>query len=433
MCRRLFACLLIAGLAPPTARGQIPVARSSIPTRSAMERLGLEKNWDGYVPLTTSERVVMLSLAEGLLIAQTSMAQLHVYEAETGRLLWSKSLGRSSLNAQPASVNSDRVFATNYRTLYCIDRATGRTVWQASLESYPSSPTAADEEHVVVGLANGKLVGYSVRDHTQDDPPGYSAGTNVFNWQTVKTITGRPLPAERVIAFGSEDGRAYTAQIDPKLLLWRFLTGGPIKASMTGLGTRTLLIPSTDNSLYAVDLYDASTRWTYASGAPINQEPMVADQEVFVLNSAGDLASLDPDRGTPKWTINIRRAQILAVSPSRVYGRSLDGDLAFVDRATGKMLALPRDTAERAGLNLREFTLAVTNHLNDRLYFATPTGMLYSIRELGQVQPVLLRHPSRLPFGKLPDGEAPTPPPSPAAGDGEAPEFGVEEMPDGNP
>lgn len=416
MSRRVALALLLLGFCGATAHAQLSVSRSAIPTRSALERVGLEKNWDGFVPVSATERVLLISVADDLLFAQTNEANFHVFNAHTGRYLWGTNLGRASLNAYPASVNSDRVFVTNFQTLYCIDRATGRTVWKVTLEAAPSSPTGADEEHVMVGLSNGKLAGYTVRDHSKDKVPGRSAASNVFNWQTRKRVTGRPIPADRVAAFGSEDGRVYVARIDPKTLIFRFLTGDAIRASMGTLGSRTLLVPSSDHNLYAVDLYDASTRWTYASGAAITQEPLVADTEIFVLNDDGDLASLDEETGQAKWTMNIRRAQILAVSPTRIYGRSLDGDLAYVDRATGKILALPRDTAERAGLNLRELTLGLTNHLNDRLYFATPTGYVLSLREQGRLDPVPLRHPDKLPFGHLPDqGDVETPPASPPA------------------
>jgi outer membrane protein assembly factor BamB len=436
MSPRFALALLLLGWTAPEVRGQLAIHRDLIPSQTSLDRLGLERNWSGIVPLgAAGERVILISLtgdkSGDLLFAQTDQAKLHVYDARTGRYLWEANLGRSSLAAQPCSINSDSVFVTNFRTLFCLDRATGRKVWEATLESGPSSPTAADEEHVAVGLANGKLVGYTVRDHSRDKRRGFSAGTNVFNWQTQKTITGRPIAAEKVLAFGSEDGRAYVARIDPKLLLYRFLTGGAIRASMGTLGERTLLVPSTDDNLYAIDLYTAETKWIYPSGAPVNQEPLVARGEVMLLNSSGDLARINPEDGTAIWTTNIRRAQLLAVSPARVYGRSLDGDLAFIDHATGKLLAEPRDTHERAGLHLREYTLTLTNHVNDRLYFCTPTGVLLSLREQGRLEPVRLRDPDERPFGYLPEQtDEPGTPAAPV--DGAAP--GTEEMPtDDNP
>ena len=50
-------------------------------------------------------------------------------------------------------------------------------------------------------------------------------------------------------------------------MLYRFAAGGPISASMGTFGTRTLLVPSADKNLYAVDLFTAETKWTFPSGA----------------------------------------------------------------------------------------------------------------------------------------------------------------------
>jgi len=73
-------------------------------------------------------------------------------------------------------------------------------------------------------------------------------------------------------------------------------------------------------------------------------------------------------------------------------------------------------TLQRAGLNLREFTLALTNDLTDRLYTATPGGLVLSLREIGQLQPRPLRDPKLPPFGYIPpEGAMPTPAAAPPA------------------
>ncbi len=84
--------------------------------------------------------------------------------------------------------------------------------------------------------------------------------------------------------------------------LYRIPTGGPIGEGLGAFGTRTLLIPSADNNLYGVDLLTAKVLWTFPSGAPIEQEPMVADQDIYTVNTAGNLSLIDPATGEPRWT-----------------------------------------------------------------------------------------------------------------------------------
>ena len=95
------------------------------------------------------------------------------------------------------------------------------------------------------------------------------------------------------------------------------------------------------------------------------------------------------------------------------------------------MLVDPGETHVRAGLNLREFDLDIVNRFNDRMYFATSSGLIVCLRETGHPQPRLLRDPNSLPFGYVPpEGVKETPPPAPAA-EGAQPKDapGAEEAP----
>lgn len=430
MSRRILPLtVLVIGLIAPASRAQIPFTRDMVPTRTALTRLGLERNWMAVVPLGIAhERVLLVSQAEDKLFAQTNLGNLHAYDAETGRYLWGTNLGSGTNVAHPPSVNSDRVIVAYNQNLLCLDKGTGREVWNATLDGLPSTATACDEEHAIVGLRNGKLVAYSIRDHSRDETPGYSAATFLWAWKTNGTLTGRPLPANQVVAFGSHDGRVYVSRIDEDTLIYRYLAGGPITASVAGYGTRTLLVPSEDHNLYAIDLFDAETRWIYPSGAPINQEPVVAGEEVLLENSQGMLTSLDPQTGGRRWELETGNASLLAASPGRVYLKSLDGDLLIVDRQTGRFIADSAATLERAGLNLRHFTLTPTNRFDDRMVFGTPSGLLVSVREAGRVQPTPLRDSNAEPFGTLPTSEEDVTPPEnpPATEDAEEdfPNFG---------
>ena len=78
------------------------------------------------------------------------------------------------------------------------------------------------------------------------------------------------------MAFASQDGRAYVALDNPHTLLFRYLTGGPIIGSLGTFGTRTLIIPSSDRTLYAIDLFTGDTKWTVPTGAALEREPILA-------------------------------------------------------------------------------------------------------------------------------------------------------------
>src|SRR5262249_47996695 len=101
--------------------------------------------------------------------------------------------------------------------------------------------------------------------------------------------------------------------------LHRVCAGGALRQGVGCYGNPTLLIPSADNNLYAIDLFTAKVLWTFPSGAPIEQEPLVSDEDIYVINTAGNLTLLDPASGVPRWTTSTQGGQLVAVTTSKVY------------------------------------------------------------------------------------------------------------------
>ena len=91
--------------------------------------------------------------------------------------------------------------------------------------------------------------------------------------------------------------------------------------------------------------------------------------------------------------------------------------MIVIDRQTGAMLSNARATRERAGLDIRQYSLAQTNRRNDRIYLATPTGVVLCLREIGRTHPLPLRDLTLPPFGTLPE-------PPPPGGTAALPEAG---------
>ena len=183
---------------------------------------------------------------------------------------------------------------------------------------------------------------------------------------------------------GSDDGRVFVTMTDEATPLYRVKTGGAIGEELGTYGTRMLLIPSADYNLYALDVLTTEMLWVFPSGAAIDQAPMIAGEDIFVINKAGNLSVLEPKSGVPRWTLPTHSARLLATSGSKVYLRTIDNDLLMVDRASGSVVADPAATLQRAGLNLRDYDLSFPNGYDDRVYVGSSTGLVISLREMGQ-------------------------------------------------
>lgn len=386
------ACFaLLACHAVNDAEAQVSFGTTSLPSRRSLSRLNLEMQWNTVVPLTSAEKLTELSIDSGLLFAQTNSGNFYAFDAETGRSLWSAHLARVTTKAEPASVNSTMVFVTNSNTLFGIDKVSGREVWKQRLPDNPSSSTIADDRMVLVGLQSGKLVAHEA-----------ATGKELWNFQTNQAITSRPLITSKVVALASEDKKVYLTKAEQTKLYWRFATGAPVVAPLSSHGVRTLIVASTDNNVYGIDLFSGKNLWTFASGSPVKQEPLVADDDVYIVNDQGVLSSIAAANGGVKWSISTLGGRLISVSKDRVYLESHDDDLFVVDRATGKFIYDPQTTYQRAGVNLREFLLGPTNRSDDRLYFGTSHGLLLCLRETSQINPRMVRDPRLKPFGFVP-------------------------------
>lgn len=397
---------LLAGLAG-LAHAQTSPGRESIPTRTALARLGLERQWSTVVPFgNVDERIVHANLERDMLFVQTNRGLVHALDATTGRRFWSERLVEGPTHSEDITANTDQVFVALHDTLFCLDRPTGRELWSVRLEAMPQTGVVADEEVAAIGLRSGKLVAYNTRDHTKDDPPGRSAGTFAWAWQAREMIHSAPIVTSKVVAFASEDHRVYAASrgdaAGPPQLLYRYLTQGPISAALAPLGTRTLVVACEDFNLYAIDLFNGATRWIIPTGAPISARPQTVGTEVFALNDEGTLFVVDGRSGGVEAETQTSSRWLRAISPTRVYLGTPDHDLEIVDRKSGKLIATARDTAQRAGLTIRQLSVPVMNTQDDRLVLVSPDGLIYSIREIDRVQPTPLRDPDAVDFGHVP-------------------------------
>ena len=393
-----FALLLVVG----SAHAQVSFDKNAIPGRRALARVNLDLHFSTVVPLYGAEKVTQISIDDGMLFAQTNHGNFYAMDGETGRALWGAHLGDITTKSTPVSVNSYAVYVTNSNTIYALDRKTGRQIWTQQLTDIPSSSTASDDSNVMVGLESGKLVAFNARN-----------GKPMWNFHTNRRISSHPILASKIVVFASEDKKVYLSRAETPEPIWRFATGGAIVAPLGTHGVRTLLVPSTDHSLYAVDLFTGEGKWTFTSDSPIEQEPLVSGDDVYVVNDTGILNAVDVKTGQEKWETSTLGGRLLSVSKTKVYLESHEDDLFVVDRAIGKVIYDTVATFNRAGVNLRDFILGPTNRYDDRLYFGTSHGLIIALREISQVKPLPVRDPNEKPFGYVPPEGYPDAPPLP--------------------
>jgi outer membrane protein assembly factor BamB len=233
----------------------------------------------------------------------------YALDADTGKLLWERSIGR--LNASSPAYSKHRLYIVNLVPGHIVklDAKTGKTIWKHSLPGRAESSPVVIDRTVYFGCEDGNLYALStisgnVRWATGlggeiKSAPAYYGGTLYVGdyggyMNAVDAKTGRlkwqsgslgqgfgtsgqfystPAVAFGRVYAGNNDDRVYSFDLKDGTLAWSYSTGGYAYSGPTVSTTRhaspTVYIGSFDGNVYALDAKDGSLRWSRSAGGQV--------------------------------------------------------------------------------------------------------------------------------------------------------------------
>jgi outer membrane protein assembly factor BamB len=197
----------------------------------------------------------------------------------------------------------------------------------------------------------------------------------------------KPVASGLTLLFASEKGIVYGVNTVDRQLKFQLETAGKIQAPLTS-ANGMVFVADSQSRLYCINQSNGHRRWEFSSGAPISQEPKVIGGHVYVVPQREGLAAIDVQTGHLLWQ-RVRATALVAVSEKRVYASDLSDNLLILDRENGNVLGV---------LNLREYSLRVSNDRTDRVYLSTPSGTVICLREMNSDYPIFHRNPDERPL-----------------------------------
>ncbi|HEX6754129.1 MAG TPA: PQQ-binding-like beta-propeller repeat protein [Solirubrobacterales bacterium] len=230
-------------------------------------------------------------------------------DADTGRELWRRSVGR--LNASSPAYYRHRLYIVNLVPGHVVklDAKTGKTIWKRSLPGRVESSPVVIDRTVYFGCEDGNLYALStisgdVRWSTSlggpvKSAPAYYGGTlyvgdyggsmnavdaktGRLRWQSSSLGSGfgtsgafysTPAVAFGRVYAGNNDSRVYSFSRKDGTLAWSYSTGGYAYSGPAVANTRhsppTVYIGSFDGNVYALDAKDGSLRWSRSAGGQV--------------------------------------------------------------------------------------------------------------------------------------------------------------------
>lgn len=252
-------------------------------------------------------------------------------DADTGRLLWKRRVGR--LNASSPAYARHRLYIVNLVPGHVLklDARTGKTIWKRELPGRAESSPLVVGRSVYFGCECGELYALStvngnVRWATSlggevKSAPAYYRGTlyvgdyggymnavdaesGELKWQSGSLGPGfggsgafysTPAVAFGRVYAGNNDARVYSYDARDGTLAWSYSTGGYAYSGPAVASTRhsppTVYIGSFDGNVYALDAKDGSLRWSQDAGGQIVGSLSAVGDIVYAAEFTGETTS----------------------------------------------------------------------------------------------------------------------------------------------
>lgn len=316
-------------------------------------------------------KLITMVVPEISLYATTSRGMMHAIDGETGRTRWVVEVGNPEYPTLAPAVNEDYVAVVNGSTIYVFDRVTGKPAWDRRLSSAPGAGAALTDRQVFVPMINGKVDVFKLVGDDEEDEL-----KRLFQTPTTHVSIGRcfvqPTATPLVCAWPTDRGFMYVASANKENMEFRTAAIDTIVAPVTYDEKRGLLLmASVDGYVYAVNERSGAVEWRFSAGVPIVSSPHIIGDDVYVVTEKGGLYKVGAESGLEQWWMP-RVGNFLAASETRVYCTDRLGRLLVVDaKSGGRLAALPAV----------ELDFLVTNHVTDRIYVGTHTGLLQCLHE----------------------------------------------------
>ncbi len=342
-------------------------------------------------PETDAPSVVRRLIPRVRLYATSERGTVHAIDGETGRTVWSTSVGRPLLPTSSAAANDDFVAVCNGSRLFILDSETGSITNERRVVGAPSTGPAVSEDSVFVPMISGAVERYVLDEPTR--PP--------FIFRSYGRPSAQPVVSENSVTWPTESGNLYVGAAQEGGMRYRIQAKDAITSSPVFINEK-LLFCSHDGYIYCVSEQRGNILWRFTTGEPISRSPLVIGDKVLAITDVGGLYCLSLEDGTEQWVSSGVRG-FLSGNTDRVYCYDRTGNLQIIKTQTGNRMGM----LTTVGLDVH-----VQNNLTDRLILGNSNGVLQCVREVGQHWPAYRDPTGNAPAEKKPPKKAAKPAPA---------------------
>ena len=232
---RIFLCLGIVLWTILSFPALLTAQPPSLLSPTELNRFGLKRVWFHSLKLHSADgKIENIFLEGGQLFVTTSDATLHVLDSETGRWLWSRTIGKKGISLTEPAVNSRVVAVHNNLTVFLFNRQTGKQLLQIPLPEAASAACELSEHYLYVPMVNQTFLVYVLQEALTPNAPE----ANTTNLRIIDTYNDPEL--EKIVQQFEDAKRLFRTTLPEKTEDDGFVLDSTHRIPITGVAYGTV-------------------------------------------------------------------------------------------------------------------------------------------------------------------------------------------------
>ena len=334
----LSCCLLAVGgcnSSQATAPQQTPSFRNDFPIAATdLVRMGLKVHWASNLDVPKQETLSQWAVLEGgyLITVETPSNLFTLINLRDGSIVWRQMQGQFTDKFFQPFRYGDWLCVNSETSMLKIDIRTGHAVEVAKLQAVVNNAPTHVKNLAIFGGLNGRIFAHDL-----------NTGFSKWDYQMQSGITARPTATAETVLVGDSGGVYILLNSTTGEPLWKGRTFRQI-ATQGAISSKDqlVLIPSTDQTLYALDLKQGHDIWQYHARRALTHQPLIFGNTVLLPITSRGLYALNLKTGKPLW--NTTEIMYPFDSDSHFFYCYQQNSLWVLDRPSGKTISqIPTD------------------------------------------------------------------------------------------